>query len=128
MRIDHVAINCRDFKGMKSFFMKYFGAIPGADHLSKRTGQTNCFLSFTEGGSRLELMTCREDLSGSVEQASQLMAHLSVSVGSIEQVNLLTRRMENDGYKVLSGPRMTGDGYYESCVEALEGIRIEITE
>ncbi len=28
---------------------------------------------------------------------------------------------------ILSGPRTTGDGYYESCVVAIEGNQIEIT-
>ena len=31
------------------------------------------------------------------------------------------------GYEVLSGPRLTGDGYYESCIVAIEGNQIEIT-
>ena len=29
--------------------------------------------------------------------------------------------------EVLSGPRTTGDGYYESCVLAVEGNQVEIT-
>ena len=32
-----------------------------------------------------------------------------------------------DGYKVISGPRTTGDGYYESCIAAIEGNQIELT-
>ena len=32
-----------------------------------------------------------------------------------------------DGYEVVSGPRATGDGYYESCIVAVEGNQIEIT-
>jgi len=35
--------------------------------------------------------------------------------------------MKADGYEVNSGPRTTGDGYYESCLIALEGNQIEIT-
>ena len=30
-------------------------------------------------------------------------------------------------YEVISGPRTTGDGYYESCIVAVEGNQIEIT-
>lgn len=33
----------------------------------------------------------------------------------------------NDGYKIVSGPRTTGDGYYESCLIGIEGNQIEIT-
>ena len=32
-----------------------------------------------------------------------------------------------DGYPVVSPPRVTGDGYYESCVLDSEGTRVEIT-
>jgi lactoylglutathione lyase len=32
-----------------------------------------------------------------------------------------------DGYRVLDGPRTTGDGYYESVVLDPDGNRVEIT-
>ena len=35
--------------------------------------------------------------------------------------------LKADGYEVISGPRTTGDGYYESCIIVLEGNQIEIT-
>lgn len=54
-------------------------------------------------------------------------AHLAFAVGSAEEVDALTERLVSDGYAVLSGPRTTGDGYYESCVAGPEGNRIEIT-
>ena len=53
--------------------------------------------------------------------------HIAFSVGSAEAVDGLTARMKQDGYSVISGPRTTGDGYYESCIIALEGNQIEIT-
>ena len=54
-------------------------------------------------------------------------AHIAFSVGSQEKVDALTARLKADGFEVLSGPRTTGDGYYESCVLAVEGNQIEIT-
>jgi len=39
----------------------------------------------------------------------------------------LTEILKIDGYEVISGPRTTGDGYYESCIIALEDNQIEIT-
>ena len=53
--------------------------------------------------------------------------HVAFSVGSKEQVDELTARLKTDGYSVISGPRTTGDGYYESCILDLEGNQIEIT-
>ena len=55
-------------------------------------------------------------------------AHIAFSVGSKEKVDALTERLQTEGYKVVSGPRTTGDGYYESCIIAVEGNQIEITE
>ena len=54
-------------------------------------------------------------------------AHIAFSVGSKEKVDELTERLKADGFEVVSGPRTTGDGYYESCVVAIEGNQIEIT-
>lgn len=54
-------------------------------------------------------------------------AHVAFRVGSREKVDELTRVLKEDGYEVLSGPRLTGDGYYESCILAFEGNQIELT-
>ena len=54
--------------------------------------------------------------------------HIAFSLGSKEAVDELTERLKNDGYQVISGPRITGDGYYESCIVGIEGNQIEITE
>ena len=54
-------------------------------------------------------------------------AHIAFSVGSMEQVDKLTDRLKSDGFEVVSGPRTTGDGYYESAIIAIEGNQIEIT-
>ena len=54
--------------------------------------------------------------------------HIAFSVGSKEKVDELTETLRCDGYEVISGPRTTGDGYYESCIKVIEGNLIEITE
>lgn len=54
-------------------------------------------------------------------------AHVAFSVGSKERVDELTERLRNAGYEVVSGPRITGDDYYESSIVAMEGNLIELT-
>ena len=54
-------------------------------------------------------------------------SHIAFSVGSIEKVDALTAELKADGYEIISGPRTTGDGYYESCIVAFENNLIEIT-
>lgn len=53
--------------------------------------------------------------------------HIAFSVGSKEKVDALTERLKIDGFNVVSGPRTTGDGYYESCILGIENNQIEIT-
>ena len=53
--------------------------------------------------------------------------HIAISLGSKDAVDEQTQRLKNDGYTVFSGPRTTGDGYYESCIVAVEDILIELT-
>jgi len=53
--------------------------------------------------------------------------HLAFSVGSREAVDCLTETLVAAGYPCLSGPRTTGDGYYESVVTDPDGNLLEIT-
>lgn len=53
--------------------------------------------------------------------------HIAFSLGSKERVDALTKKLREDGYEVISGPRTTGDGYYESCMIGIEGNQIELT-
>ncbi|MGX9893761.1 VOC family protein [Francisella orientalis] len=55
------------------------------------------------------------------------LIHLAISVGSKEKVDQLTEQLRNDGFKITGEPRITGDGYYESCVFDPEQNLIAIT-
>lgn len=52
---------------------------------------------------------------------------IAFSVGSRDAVDAFTKRLRDDGYEIVSGPRTTGDGYYESCIVGIEGNLVEIT-
>ncbi len=127
MKIDHVALYCRDLDGMKTFFEKYFNGTSNNLYHNPRTNLRTFILSFPDGSSRLELMT-RPEVEGDNESLFHAgFIHLSFAVGSKEAVDELTTTLKADGYETLSGPRTTGDGYYESCVRGPEGILLEIT-
>ena len=127
MKIDHVALYCRDLEGMKTFFEKYFHATSNTLYHNPRTNLRTYILTFPEGSTRLEIMT-RPEVMGDDESPFRAgFIHLSFAVGSKEAVDTLTATLQNDGYATLSGPRITGDGYYESCVKGFEGIMLEIT-
>lgn len=83
-------------------------------------------MTFTNGA-RLEIMSRPQMDDNEKTVARTGYIHLAFSVGSKEQVDALTARLQKDGYEVISGPRTTGDGYYESCIIGPEGNQIEIT-
>ena len=126
MNIHHTALYVLELDAARDFFVRYFGGVAGALYHNPVTDFRSCFLRF-EDGSQLELMT-RPELEALGDSAQRCgYAHLAFSVGSREAVDQLTKRLRQDGYALVSGPRTTGDGYYESCIRGVEGNLIEIT-
>ena len=127
MRIEHLALYAFDLEQMRSFFETYFQASTSELYHNTKTGFKSYFLSFNDGGARLELMNLPELLPKENGTACLGLDHLAFSVGSKEKVDQLTAMLKKGGYPTISGPRTTGDGYYESCILGPEQIRIEIT-
>ena len=111
----------------REFFIKYLDGSSNAGYHNKNTGFRSYFISFGDG-SRLEIM----NKPGLVDMEKNLnrtgYAHIAFSAGSKEKVDELTTRLKKDGFEVVSGPRTTGDNYYESCIVVIEDNQIEITE
>lgn len=126
MKIDHAALYVENLEKAKKFFEDYFHAVSNEKYHNKNTGFESYFLTF-QGDVRLEIMTKPELSKHEKSPVSWGFVHLAFSVGSKEQVDTLTARLKEDGYAVISGPRTTGDGYYESCILDGEGNQIEIT-
>ena len=126
MRIEHIAMYVNDLIKTKEFFEKYFGAESNSGYHNKNTGFKSYFLTFDDGA-RLEIMKTpkMDDIEKTLIQTGFI--HIAFSVGSKERVDELTVQLKKDGYDVISGPRITGDGYYESCVIGIEGNQIEVT-
>ena len=126
MKIEHIALYVEDLEETKNFFIKYLGAKANNGYYNPRTNFRSYFLSF-EDGARLEIMQRPEMVNLPKEATRTGYAHIAFSVGSREKVDALTAELKADGYDVVSGPRITGDGYYESCIVAMEDNQIEIT-
>ena len=126
MRIEHIALYVNDLESARRFFVKHFGATSNDGYHNPQTDFRSYFLSFDKGA-RLEIMN-KPNMSDLPKEINRTgYAHIAFSAGSQEKVDALTAELKADGYEVISGPRTTGDGYYESCIIALEGNQIEIT-
>ena len=126
MKIDHVALFCRDLEAMRQFFHDYFEAMSNEQYHNPRTGLRTYILTFPEDGARLELMQRPDIIDADPSKPNIGFIHISFAVGSKEAVDAKTQELRDAGYQVTSGPRTTGDGYYESCILGPEGIQIEI--
>lgn len=126
MRIEHVAMYVDNLENAKNFFVKYFDAKSSELYHNINTSFKSYFLTFKDGA-RIEIMNrhnIQKDCKSTIRTG---LNHIAFSVGSKESVNKLTQQFEKDGYEIISYPRITGDGYYESCIVGIENIQIEIT-
>lgn len=124
MRMAHVALWTRDLDALCAFWARALGAQVGAIYQSRnRPGYTSRFLSFQDGPS-VEVMSgpwvgdaARDEATG--------YAHLAFTLGSRAAVDQLADTMRAEG-RLVSGPRLTGDGFYEAVLRDVDGNLIEI--
>lgn len=122
MKIGHIGIYTIDLERMKQFYVGEFNGKAGNLYYNEKTGFHSYFIEF-EGDVKLELMH-RPDVSPNNETKTQF--HLALQTGSRQWVDDFAIRHVLGGNKIISMPRLTGDGYYEAVIEDPEGNVIEI--
>lgn len=125
MTIAHLALWTSDLERLRSFYEDNFGCTAGPRYTNPTTGFSSYFLRFASGAS-LELMS-RPELAPAPPSPHLGYAHLALSLGGEDQVRLCTEQFAARGIPVLSPPRRTGDGYFESVVADPDGNLIELT-
>lgn len=123
--IAHVAVYATDLEKTKDYYVKYFNGVANTKYVNSK-GFSSYFISFSSGA-RLEVMAHTNLTVRNVEDKVNGWSHIAFSVGSKENVLKLTHQITSDGYALLSPPRETGDGYFESCVADPDDNRVEIT-
>ena len=126
MRIHHLAIYSNDIERLAEFYSNYFKAKISPKYVNEKKQFSSRFLSFDDNSCKLELMNLPM-LSENINEKVIGLAHFSISVGSIENVNQLTDQIVAAGYQLIDKPRTTGDGFYESVIADPDGNRVEIT-
>lgn len=127
MNINHIAVWAHDIELLKDFYCRWFNAKAGVRYHNSRKHFTSYFLSFPDGGASLEIMNVPEIIDRKMDDKFKGFCHISISLGSKENVNEMTELMGNDGVSILGEPRTTGDGFYESVIADPEGNIVELT-
>lgn len=124
-KIDHIAIYVDDLEGAKNFFLKYFDTVCSNKYHNPATDFMSYYIFFGDG-TKIEIMTkpSMDDKPKALNRTGFI--HLCISLGDKDSVDRLAAQLKEDGYKIISGPRMTGNDYYEFLVLAFEGNQIEV--
>ena len=129
MVIDHVAIWTTQLEKLKDYYAKYFNGRPNKKDLNKDRHFESYFVSF-DSGTRLELMQMPgipQNLNDPAGKQYQGIIHLSFGMDNMDRVDDKFNELTKDGYKILRGPRKTGDGYWEFETLDPDNNRIEVS-
>ena len=129
MTIDHVAIWTNDLDRLTEYYVKFYSGLAGEIYSNEENHFKSCFLTFNSGA-RLELMQragIPENLNDTIEKQHQGLIHLAFSVNSMDEVSEKANELGENGFRILRGPRRTGDGYYEFETLDPDNNRIEVS-
>jgi lactoylglutathione lyase len=129
MTLEHVAIWTDQLEHLKAYYVKYFGAVPNEKYTNEKKQFQSYFLSF-RSGARLEIMSMPnipDNQNDTIKAQYKGIIHLAFGVDTIQEVEAKAKQLQEDGFLILSGPRKTGDGYYEFETLDPDNNRLEVT-
>jgi lactoylglutathione lyase len=129
MTLEHVAIWTDNLEVLRDYYVKYFGGISNSKYTNETKQFHSYFLTFASGA-RLELMSMPnipDNTNDRVIKQHKGIIHLAFGVNTIEEVDQKAVQLKAAGFPILSGPRKTGDGYYEFETLDPDNNRLEVT-
>jgi lactoylglutathione lyase len=127
--IHHIAIWTSDLEKMKDYYSSFFQGKPNEKYINHERRFESYFLTF-DSGTCLELMQMPgvpENLNDTEIKQHQGIIHIAFGVENMQIVNEKAEELKKAGYRILRGPRKTGDGYWEFETLDPENNRIEVT-
>jgi len=128
MKLDHLAIWADNPETLRDYYIRYFGAKSNNVYINEKNNFHSYFLSF-DSGARIEIMHkpgIPRNLNDTVDAQHKGLIHFAFETDTMEEVDAKASQLEADGYKILRGPRKTGDGYYEFETVDPENNRLEV--
>lgn len=129
MTLEHVAIWTGQLESLTQYYETFFGGIRNEKYVNAKKGFESYFLRF-DSGARLEIMQMPQIPAKPNATAGQQylgIIHLAFGVETMPEVDAKARQLQAAGFSILSGPRQTGDGYYEFETLDPDNNRLEVT-
>jgi lactoylglutathione lyase len=129
MTLEHVAIWTDKLEALKDFYVKYFDGVSNEKYTNEKKQFHSYFLTF-KSGARLEIMTMPgipDNSNDRVKTQHKGIIHLAFGMDTMGEVDEKAKQLKAGGFQILSGPRKTGDGYYEFETLDPDNNRLEVT-
>ena len=129
MILEHVAIWTDKLEELKDFYVKYFDGLSNKKYTNEAKQFSSYFISF-KSGARLEIMSIPsvpDNKNDTIAVQHKGIIHLAFGVDTMQEVDAKAQQLKADGFKILSEPRKTGDGYYEFETLDPANNRLEVT-
>lgn len=129
MTFEHVAIWTDQLERLRDFYVKYFDGVSNSKYTNESKKFSSYFLTF-RSGARLELMSMPnipDNVNDRVVEQHKGIIHLAFGVDTPAEVDEKAIELKEAGFPILSGPRKTGDGYYEFETLDPDNNRLEVT-
>lgn len=129
MTLEHVAIWTDNLEALKNYYVKYFDGLANAKYTNEKNQFQSYFLTF-KSGARLEIMNMPgipTNANDTIINQHKGIIHLAFGVDTIQEVQAKANELQTEGFKILRGPRITGDGYFEFETLDPDNNRLEVT-
>lgn len=127
--LEHAALWTSNLEKLKAYYVRHFGGTANAKYINPAKQFESYFISFSSGA-RLELMQMPNipaNANDTIKKQHLGLIHLAFGVETRAEVDAKAAELREAGYEILSGPRETGDGYYEFETLDPDGNRLEVT-
>ncbi len=129
MTLEHVAIWTDNLEVLKDYYVRYFGAVANEKYTNEKNQFHSYFLTFGSGA-RLEIMTMPDipaNANDTIMKQHKGIIHLAFGMDTVQEVEAKAVELRDGGHRILSGPRRTGDGYFEFETLDPDNNRLEVT-
>ena len=128
MKLEHIAIWTDNVELLRNYYVSFFEGQSNEMYINPKTQFQSYFISF-ESGARLEIMSMPnipENTNDTINAQHKGIIHIAFSVDSIQEVDAKAALLQANGFELLNGPRVTGDGYYEFVTLDPDKNRLEV--
>ena len=128
MKLEHIAIWTNQLDILRGYYEQYFGGQSNDKYTNPTTGFQSYFLTF-KSGARLEIMSkpnIPPNQNDTIDEQYLGLIHFAFEVETMVEVEEKAVELQKAGFKILRGPRKTGDGYYEFETLDPDNNRLEV--